>query len=141
MFKRGSSTENLISREEEETIIGSTTDFHGVLKSDGLVRIYGVLEGEIETAGTVVIGKSAKVIASITAQNVSVAGAVKGNITAAGRMEIFTGGKVFGNVVAAALLIEDGGIFSGQSIMRGQNAEQLFLEAHMEEAPESDSSL
>jgi len=102
-----------------ENIIGPSASFNGHLKADGGVRIDGVFEGEIETAGNVIIGERAKVIADITANNVSVAGAVKGNINAIGRLEILATGRVWGDISVSSFLIDEGGFFCGQSAMRG----------------------
>ncbi|MBI2908144.1 MAG: polymer-forming cytoskeletal protein [Chloroflexi bacterium] len=127
MFKGDGYTAEAVANEGKETILTRTTDFEGKLKADGPVKIYGMFNGEIETAGTVVVGKAAMVTATISAKDVAVAGTVRGNVTAAGRLEIFSGGKVYGNIASAALRIEEGGLFSGQSLMQEQRAEsQLF---------------
>lgn len=111
-----------------ETIFTRNTSFNGSLKSDGPIRIYGTFDGDIETAGSLIVGKAAKVVATITARDVGVAGTVVGNITALERLEIYSGGKVYGDVVARALKIEDGAIFSGQSTMRGEDPDPFLLE-------------
>jgi hypothetical protein len=64
-----------------ETVIGPNAHFRGNLISEGGIRIDGIFEGNIETTGNLVIGESAKVIADIRANNISISGAVKGNIT------------------------------------------------------------
>ncbi len=111
-----------------ETIIGATTDFNGHLKSDGGVRIDGTFEGLVETAGNVIIGEGAKVLADVSARNVSVAGTVKGNITASGRLEILATGRVWGDIHVSSFLIDEGGVFRGQSLMQAAD-EPLLIEA------------
>ena len=100
-----------------EAVIGPAASFNGHLKCDGSVRIDGLCEGSIETAGNVIIGEGAKVIAVITAENVSVSGAVKGSITARGRLEILSTGRVWADIAATSFLIDEGGFFRGKSIM------------------------
>jgi len=112
-----------------ENIIGPSASFNGHLKADGGVRIDGVFEGEIETAGNVIISERAKVIADITANNVSVAGAVKGNINAIGRLEILATGRLWGDISVSSFLIDEGGFFCGQSAMKGD------LEPPLSQAP------
>jgi cytoskeletal protein CcmA (bactofilin family) len=114
--------------EKIETLIGTTADFNGHLKSDGGVRVDGTFEGLIETAGNVLIGESAKVLADITARNVQVAGAVRGNVTASGRLEILATGRVWGDIHVSSFMIEEGGVFRGQSLMQAQD-EPLLIEA------------
>ena len=120
--------------DDGETVITRTTNLEGTLKSDSTVRIYGVFEGVIETAGTLIIGKAARVAANISAQHVGVAGMVKGNIAAIGRVEILSGGRVYGDIIAASLRIEEGAFFTGQSLMKTKE-EQLLLEAPSEAEP------
>ena len=112
---------NTAARETEqvETIIGPSANLRGTLQSDGGVRIEGVFEGIIETAGNVIIGEGAKVVADITARNVTVGGAIKGNVEASGRLEILSTGIVYGDMSVQAVMIDEGGQFHGASRMRG----------------------
>lgn len=112
-----------------ETVIGANTTFVGTIKTDGNVRIDGTLEGDIEILGNLIIGETGRVIATIKAQNVHVSGAVKGEITAVEQLEISPTGKVWGDIVTAALHIEPGGLFRGQSAMSTNIDEPLLLEA------------
>lgn len=112
-----------------ETILGVNSNFNGHLKTEGGVRVDGVFEGTLESAGNVIIGQGSRIIADITAQNITVAGAVKGNITATGRLEILAEGQVWGDISVASLLIDEGGYFRGMSVMPGDK------EAPMIEAP------
>jgi cytoskeletal protein CcmA (bactofilin family) len=112
-----------------ETIIGSNTRFQGTLTSDGNIRIDGSVEGDIEVLGNLIVGETGRVIATIKAQNVHVSGAVKGEITAVEQLEISPTGKVWGDITTAALHIEPGGLFRGQSSMTTNIDEPLLLEA------------
>lgn len=117
-----------VSADKIETIIGESADFNGHLKAEGGVRVDGAFEGLIETAGNVIIGEGAKVLADITARNVSVAGSVKGNIVANGRLEILATGRVWGDIQVTSFLIDEGGVFRGQSLMQSSD-EPLMIEA------------
>ncbi|NWF79092.1 MAG: polymer-forming cytoskeletal protein [Chloroflexi bacterium] len=112
-----------------ETVIGANTRFQGTLTSDGNMRIDGSVEGDIEVLGNLIIGETGRVIATIKAQNVHVSGAVKGEITAVEQLEISPTGKVWGDITTAALHIEPGGLFRGQSAMTTNIDEPLLLEA------------
>ena len=103
-----------------ETVIGSTAHFKGSISSDGGMRIDAIFEGEIRVTGNLIIGENGKVIADISAQNVSVSGAVKGTVQASGRLEILSTGRVWGDIAVASFLIDEGGFFRGQSIMPGE---------------------
>ncbi|MGC8787862.1 MAG: bactofilin family protein [Anaerolineae bacterium] len=115
-----------------ENILGPSASFHGHLKAEGNVRIDGYFDGSVETTGNVIIGEKAKVTADITASNVQVWGAVKGNITASGRLEILPTGRVWGEIKVTSLLIDEGGLFRGKSVMAGEEQEPPTAEAPTE---------
>lgn len=99
--------------EKIETIIGPTTKFRGAIQADGSIRVDGIYEGSIETAGNLIIGAQAKLIADITAHNVSVSGAVKGDISA-NRVEVLETGRIWGDLTVNSFTLDDGGFVSGQ---------------------------
>jgi cytoskeletal protein CcmA (bactofilin family) len=110
-----------------ENMLGENTSVTGTIKSDGNIRLDGVFQGRIETAGNVIIGASAKILADIVANSVQVWGAVRGDIKAQGRLEILPSGRVWGDVQVASLLIDEGGLFRGQCMMGGESLEPLVL--------------
>jgi len=105
------------SAEKMETVIGPGVSFNGTLKAQSGVRVDGIMHGEIETTGNVIVGEKGQVMASVVAQNVYVAGYVKGNVTARGRLEISGKGKLWGDMSAAVLAVEEGGVIRGTSSM------------------------
>jgi cytoskeletal protein CcmA (bactofilin family) len=111
-----------------ETVIGANTSIVGSIKSDGHMRIDGSFEGDIEVLGDLIVGATGRVIASIKADNIHVAGAVKGELHATSQLQIAHSGKVWGDITATALQIEPGGVFRGQSAMDDTD-EPLLLEA------------
>ncbi len=105
--------------EKIETVIGPNTNFRGQLVSDGSIRIDGVCEdGVIETVGNIIVSPQAKVAAELIAENVSVSGSVTGKITASGRLEILSTGKVWGDVDVGSFLLDEEGYFRGNLVMR-----------------------
>ncbi|MFO7695822.1 MAG: polymer-forming cytoskeletal protein [Anaerolineae bacterium] len=110
-----------------ETVLGTSTSFQGVLKSDGNIRVDGRVQGRIETAGNLVIGPSSRVVADIRANAVQVWGQIQGNIQTSGRLEILSSGRVFGEVTVGSLMIDEGGLFRGQCFMDGQDVDELLI--------------
>jgi cytoskeletal protein CcmA (bactofilin family) len=108
-----------------DSAIGPTANLSGILRSDGGLRIEGQFEGQIEVAGNVVVAEGARVMADITARNITVGGLVQGNITGAGRLEILATGQVIGDITVASVMIDDGGLFQGVSRMRGYEQRAL----------------
>jgi len=101
-----------------ETVIGPNAHFRGDIQSDGGVRIDGILEGAIDITGNLVIGEGAKLIAEVNANNISISGAVKGNISG-NRVEILETGRVWGDLTINSLLLNEGAYLRGQTTMHG----------------------
>ena len=101
-----------------ETIIGPNAHFRGDVQSDGGVRVDGIFEGSIDITGNLVIGEGAKIIAEIKANNISISGAVKGNVNG-NRVEILETGRVWGDLTINSLLLNEGAYLRGQTTMHG----------------------
>ncbi|HNT76408.1 MAG TPA: polymer-forming cytoskeletal protein [Anaerolineae bacterium] len=99
-----------------ESTIGPNTYIKGDVQGDGGLRVDGVIEGNVELTGNLVITESAKVRAEIKANNISVAGAIQGNVTA-NRVEIMDTGRVWGDLTVKSLLVNEGAYFRGQTFM------------------------
>jgi cytoskeletal protein CcmA (bactofilin family) len=104
----------------EVTVIGQAAKLEGTVVSAGSLRIDGQVKGQINADGDCSLSPQSQVEADIRAQNVSVAGRFKGNILVKGRAEIARGGRVDGNITSKSLVIEEGAIFQGQSVMDQQ---------------------
>jgi cytoskeletal protein CcmA (bactofilin family) len=113
-----------------ETVIGPNCHIQGTIQSDGNMRIEGVFQGDLDTAGNLVVGESAKLVAEVGANNVSIAGAVKGNISA-NRVEILETGRVWGDLTVNSLLLNEGAYLRGQTMMHAD------IEPPMIEPPKS----
>lgn len=108
-----------------ESVLGPNTSYSGLIKTAGNLRIDGIYQGRIETGGNVIVGPSAKVLADIVANSVQVWGAVRGNVTATGRLEILPSGRLWGDIRVASILIDEGGIFRGECSIAGSQVEPL----------------
>lgn len=100
-----------------DSIIGANTLCEGKLMSDTSIRIEGQIQGEIDCAEDVTIGEGGIAQARIQARDVIIAGKVKGDINAKGKIIVTPTGELTGNVQVRAIIIEDGGIFNGNCIM------------------------
>ena len=112
----------------EVTIVGQGAKLEGTVVSAGSLRIDGHVKGQVNADGDVMLSPQSSVEADIRAQNVTVAGKFKGSILVKGRAEISRGGRVDGNITSKSLVIEEGAIFQGQSIM-DQQAQQAAASA------------
>jgi cytoskeletal protein CcmA (bactofilin family) len=105
----------------EVTVVGKGARIEGNLISAGSLRIDGQIKGKITAEGDVTLSPQSEVDAEIKATNVTVGGAFKGNITASNKAELAKGGRVDGNVTSKVLVVAEGAIFTGQSIMDGRS--------------------
>ncbi|BAM48329.1 bactofilin family protein [Amphibacillus xylanus] len=104
-----------------ETIIGKETVIEGNIKLPTSLRIDGKVYGEIKCEGNVYIGKHGYAEPAIEAKNIIVAGEANGNIIVSEKIQIHAGGKVSGQVQSGGLIIEEGGLFNGNSTIHTPN--------------------
>jgi cytoskeletal protein CcmA (bactofilin family) len=103
----------------EVTIVGAGARLEGNVVSAGSLRIDGQVKGQINADGDVTLSPQSQVEADIRAQNVSVGGKFKGNVIVKGKAHLARGGRIDGNITSKTLVVEEGGVFHGQSIMDG----------------------
>lgn len=82
-----------------------------VIAGDG--QLLGVFSGEIECGGTLMVGKGAEVTATIRGNDITIAGLVRGNITAVGRLKIAPSGRLEGDARVGSLVVQEGGVHHG----------------------------
>lgn len=102
------------------TVIGSETEINGVLIGDGPLRIDGKVQGEVQVNGDIIIGEGAVITASVKGHDIQVAGIIRGNVEAAGKLEIHSTGTVEGDVIVQTLKVADGALFQGKCQMQKQ---------------------
>lgn len=105
-------------KDEINAFLGNHTEFEGKLSFKGAVRIDGHFKGEIFTEGTLIVGESAVIMSDIHVSHIIVSGEIRGNIIADKRIEINAPGKVFGNIQAPVVVLEEGVIFEGNCSMQ-----------------------
>ena len=111
-----------------ESVLGPGAHYKGTLTGSAGVRIEGAFDGTITLKGLLVIAEGAKVTAEIQASAVSVGGSVKGNITA-GKVEILSTGRVWGDLVTSAFATEEGSFLRGQVTMQDEVPPPAGVEA------------
>jgi cytoskeletal protein CcmA (bactofilin family) len=119
----------------EVTIVGAGARLEGNVVSAGNLRIDGQVKGQINAEGDVALSPQSQVEADIRAQNVSIAGRFKGSIHVKGKAHLARGGRIDGDITSKTLVVEEGGIFHGQSIMDG-SAQPEGARAAQAQAPQ-----
>lgn len=106
------------------TSIAADTKIRGDLKTDTSLSVAGVVEGNLDAAGPVLISGSARVQGDVIASDISVEGLVEGNVTATGKLTITATGTVLGDITVRSLLILEGGTLQGQCHMGEQSRDE-----------------
>lgn len=124
MFGSTKKTADSLGYTKVQTIIGEGTAIKGAIQATGVVRIDGQLEGSIDHAGELIIGPKGKVIADVRSKALAIAGEVRGNVVVEQKLELLTGSKLFGDIRCGHLVVHDGAMFHGRSLMSGEEASQ-----------------
>src|SRR5437773_2466819 len=104
--------------------IDEGSQIEGKYTFDGTVMMNGHFSGEIHTKDTLIVGEKGVVNASIRAGTVVISGEVVGNVLASQRVELRGTARVFGDVEAPVVVVEEGVLFEGHCKMtKGRPAE------------------
>lgn len=119
MFKRRRKEPPTQPQREPFTYVHQDTTICGELNGSGRVRIHGTVRGNVRVDGVLEVAEAGLVEgSSVVADEVKIIGRMLvESVTARGKVEIWRGGELIGNVKAAALDIEDGARFTGRSEM------------------------
>jgi cytoskeletal protein CcmA (bactofilin family) len=128
-----------------ETVLGANCALEGSLRSKANVRLDGTFTGTLEIEGNVLVGETARITADINARNISIAGAVRGNVSGK-KVQLLRTGRVWGDIRATALTTEEGAFIDGKITMVGHEASQpvasaepVFVLDAIQEPPSEDS--
>lgn len=115
---------SLPGADKEENVIafvGKGVEFKGVISYNGTVRIDGVLDGEIHTEGTLLVGEEAVLTAKVSAGTVVSKGKITGDIMAKEKIRLLAPAILNGSVKTPMLSMEEGVLFNGNIEMsRGE---------------------
>lgn len=116
--------------------IDRDTEMTGDIKFNDSFRIDGTFKGKILSGNTLIIGEGGNVEADVDVANISVNGVVKGTLKASERIEIYSLGRVSGEIITPKLIVEDGAFFQGSCQMELKVLESKFKT--LEEKPDKD---
>ena len=120
------------------TFLGSDSSVEGTIEFKGTIRLDGRVKGKISSnGGTLIVGEEALIHADIIAGTIIVMGQVSGTISATERLEVYPPGRVNGDVQAAIISIEPGGILNGNCRMKAQTTsiKKVSAPANIPSAP------
>ena len=115
-----------VNETENSTInlISNGTEITGDIKSEGDIRIDGVLIGNLSTKGKVVIGSTGKVKGEVLCKNSEVCGEVDGKINVTQLLTLKISSRINGDIITEKLSIEPGARFTGNCNMAEDNEKE-----------------
>ena len=99
------------------TIVAPGATIIGTMKGEGIIQIEGVVEGEIDLKGVVIVAPGGLVKGPVTADTVRIAGRVEGRLTVRDHLFIERTGSLQGDFSTVSLVVEDGGQLNGTASM------------------------
>lgn len=116
--------------------IDESSEIEGKYTFSGVVLLNGRFKGEIISSDTLIIGEKGVINASIRAGAVVINGEVVGGVVANERVEMKQSARVFGDVEAPVVVIEEGVLFDGHCrITKGLPAKAATTPEADENAP------
>lgn len=117
-----------VKAREFTAVIDEQSEIEGKYTSNGSVMLNGKLRGEISLTDMLVIGEKSVVNATIHAGVVLISGEVTGNVEATTRVELRGHARVFGDVTAPVVLIDEGVLFEGHCRMTRSTIEPTVVD-------------
>ncbi|HEY4485775.1 MAG TPA: polymer-forming cytoskeletal protein, partial [Nitrospiria bacterium] len=117
MMRKDEKERKDVAGNEIIAFLGKGAEFKGVITYHGTVRIDGLVEGEIITEGTLIVGDSAVIHAEISAGTVISGGKISGNVTALEKIQLLPSAVLEGSIKAPLLVIDEGVRFNGSCQM------------------------
>ncbi len=114
------------SSDATTSVVSANSNWNGILRTEGSINVHGRAEGELHAASDVFVAEGAEVDAQIFADNVVVAGTVRGKVEARGRLELLAQGHVSGDVKAPRLIVHEGAQLSGQLKMESGSSTATY---------------
>lgn len=103
-----------MAKDEINAFLGAGTNYSGKLNFQGAVRIDGSFNGEVESEGTLVIGKEAQVEGQIKVGQLILSGRLRGEVQATSKVVLHKTADLQGNLKTPTLVIEEGAVLEGK---------------------------
>ncbi len=110
------------ARSDLTAFIDEGSEIEGTYTFSGTVLVNGKFHGEIQSPDTLIIGEKGVVNANIRTGTLIVSGELVGNVVAGDRVELKAGARVFGDVEAPVVVVEEGVLFEGHCRMTSVTA-------------------
>ena len=107
-------------------LVGFGTEINGDIKSSGDLRIDGILVGNLNVKGKVVVGETGKIKGELVCKNSDISGVVEGKITVDELLSLKSSARINGDIAVGKLAIEPGCKFTGYCNMLGMESKEVI---------------
>lgn len=114
MERRDMATEK---KGDSVNIIGAGTRIEGTMNVPNSVNISGEFIGDLVVSETLTVNRTGVITGTVQAKNAEVWGRIEGDLVCDGRVELGENAVLVGNLTAKELVVQQGAMFDGQSIM------------------------
>ena len=109
------------------SVIDHRMTITGEIHTDGAIRVDGRVEGSLHHADMLIVGAEGAVVGDVEAREIVIGGAVHGNLTATGRVEVQKSATVRGDIRAAAVLLQEGATVHGHVSINPVGTDTAFV--------------
>ncbi len=99
-------------------IIGAGTKITGNIEANGDLRIDGNLEGNLHTAGKLIIGETGFIKGETKVKIADISGKYEGKLIASELVVLRAGSNFTGDLFTNKIIIEEGSVFNGTCTMK-----------------------
>ena len=104
------------------SVIGRETVVRGNVRGSGGLEILGRVEGDVSVEGDVLLGESAAVRGNISGTQLTISGAVMGDLRGTEAVLVESGARVVGDLLAPRIGIAEGALVRGNVRTEGEPA-------------------
>ena len=97
----------------------------GNITADSDFRVDGLIDGDLNCTGKVVIGEAGKSKGTVSCANAEIMGLMEGKINCSQQLSLRTSGKIVGDVHTKTLIVEPGAMFNGTCSMGTEKAPEI----------------
>ena len=104
--------------DKDEFVLPARGKFKGEITVEGNARINGEAVGTVLShQGNIVCGPQSDIDGTVEGVDIAVFGAIDGDVTSKGQLSVFSGASLKGDVIASALVIENGASYAGSVVI------------------------
>lgn len=94
----------------------------GTIIADSDIRVDGIIEGDVQCSGKLVVGEQGFIKGTVVCQNAEIMGCVEGKVEVKYSLALRATCKIKGEIITQTLTVEPNAIFNGTCVM-GQPTE------------------